>query len=178
MSKTKTTKKVLTGITDMQANEALGTFAAAESRIAFLNASIEAAITKIRQKYEEELAELAERKESQFEIIEAYAQANPDLFADKKSIELQHGTIGYRTNPPSVKQHKGVKVETSIDLMLKNRTLKEYVVEKTTYSIDKKALLEQRDNPKVAQLLDSVYVSIVQDETFYVEPKKEAAAKS
>ena len=169
-----TKKKVIGKVTEMQANEALRKHADADSRIAKINAEIELKVSAIRDKYKDELAIHKADIDETFEILEAFAEQNEQLFVLKKSIDMQHGTIGFRTNPPSVKQHKGVKVETSIELMRKSKVLQGFVVEKTTYSLDKTAILAQREDPKFVEKLDAAFVSIVQDETFFVEPKKEA----
>ena len=173
MATTKTKKKVLTNITEMQANQALGDYARAFSAKRELEARITQMIADIRSDYSDTLADLDTDLAEADEVITAYAQANPKLFETKKSLELQHGTIGYRTNPPSVVIKKGVKVETVVSLLRNSKLANEFVREKTTYSLDKETIINRRGEEKLMAKLSEYFITVEQTETFFIEPKVE-----
>ena len=79
-----------------------------------LTAQMELEIAAVRKKYEDRLAARKEPAEALFADLQAYATLNPDVFGDKRSIELLHGTLGFRTCPPRVLQVPGVKVEHTL----------------------------------------------------------------
>jgi hydrogenase maturation factor len=176
MGKTKTI--VTVNVTEIEANEALGKFSTADSRVKEINAKLELDITDLRKKQAASLALEEGIKKDTMKIIQAYAVQNKEtLFVDKKSLELQHGTIGFRTNPHSVRQFKGVKAETSIELMRKSKVFADYVVTKTTYSIDKEALIKDREDKKIKGKLADVFLEIDQDEVFFIDPKCETVTE-
>ena len=70
-------------------------------------------MTRIREKYQEELGKLTEEKEKAFEVLQVYATEQRDaLFSKKKSLDTIHGTIGFRTGTPKLKTLKGLNKPT------------------------------------------------------------------
>ena len=140
----RTKKTVVSGITREQAEQAFADFAAADAKVQNLTSKMDIEMTRIREKYAEQLAELSAVKERNFDIMQSYALENKEeLFSKRKSIESAHGVFGFRTGTPKLK--------------------------------DK--LLADRDNPEVAEYFPKIGVQVVQEETFYVEPKKENDAQ-
>ena len=83
-----------------------------------INALIEKQIATIRNKYTNELATLKEIKDTNFDVLQAYALANKDsLFIKKKSLDSLHGTIGFRTGTPKLKTLKGFTWNTVTNLL-------------------------------------------------------------
>ena len=105
------TKKV----TEDQANEAFGLLAKAESSKATINAQIDKKIQEIRDKYAQPLADADDTITVNTVILSSYAEQNKDLFADKKSIELTHGIIGYKTTPDALVLADGVTDDLAIN---------------------------------------------------------------
>ena len=167
------TKKVLlpNDITREQAEEAFAKFAAADANQQKITAQMDVQITKIRDKYSEQLTELSEAKEEAFELIQAYAVNNRDEFGKKKSMELTHGVIGFRTGTPKLKTLKGYTWPSVLNL-LKN-FLPAYV--RTVEEPAKDRLLADREVTEIAALFPKVGIMVDQDEAFFVEPKKELA---
>lgn len=165
----RTSKKVVIGITEMQANDALGRYAKAASREVELTAQMEQKITTIREQFSAQLKLEADIMEENARVIESYAAANPELFQDKKSIELQHGKIGYRTSPPSLKTAKGLTWITVLEKVKKY--LPEFV--RTKEEVDKAALLTQREEDAIQEAMAKCGIEVKQDETFFIEPKTE-----
>ncbi|HHT23146.1 MAG TPA: hypothetical protein GXZ87_07545 [Bacteroidales bacterium] len=167
----KRTKKIVhTGVTSEQMEQAFSDYAIADARAAKINAGIDEQMTKIREKWADELAKLTERKEKAFDIMQTWAMENRDeVFAKRKSYESTHGTIGFRTGTPKLKTLRGFTWASVTNL------LKEFLPSYVRISEEpaKDKLLADRDVPETAELFEKCGFSVVQDETFYVEPKKE-----
>jgi phage host-nuclease inhibitor protein Gam len=164
-------KVVHKGVTREQMDAAFGEYAIADARLDKIRATIDVQTTTIRGKYADEVNSLQDSMDKNFDIMQAYAVENRDeLFTKKKSLECVHGTIGFRTGNPAVKPRKGFKWADVVCL------LKDYLPDylRTTVEPDKDRLLNDRGVEEVAALFGRVGIEIRQDETFYVEPKKEA----
>jgi len=169
----KRAKKVIhTGITSEQMESAMGEYASADAKLAKINATMDEQITKIRAKYADDVAELTETKDKNFEIVQAFAMENRDeLFVKKKSMESAHGTIGFRTGTPKLKTLKSFTWGAVTQLLKK--FMPEYV--RITEEPAKDKLLADRDLPGIIEALPEMGIAVVQDETFYIELKKEDA---
>jgi len=163
-------KVVHTGVSTEQMESAFGEYAIADAKLAKIEATINVQMTQIREKYADEIARQNEVKERSFDVLQAFALANKDLFAKKKSMESVHGTIGFRTGTPKLKTLKGFTWGAVTNL------LKEFLPGhvRTIEEPAKDKLLADRDVEDVASLFGKVGIAVVQDEAFFVEPKKEA----
>jgi len=172
MSKTRKTKTLIpASITREEAETAFAAFAEADARQQKISATMDVLITKIREKYADELARLSDDKETNFEIIQVYATNNRDDFGHKKSMDLVHGIIGFRTGTPKLKLRKGFTWPSVVNLL--KEFLPGYV--RTTEEPAKDRLLADRDVPEVSTQFQKLGIAVDQDETFFVEPKKELA---
>ena len=170
MAKTRAKKTVYTGVKQEEMETAFADYARADARIQKINATMDIEMTKIREKYQDELTKLGEVKEKSFDMLQAYALENHDeLFSKKKSLDTTHGTIGFRTGTPKLKTLKGFTWNAVTNLLAE--FLPGYVRTVTEPAKDK--LLADRDDEHIQAMLPKVGVTVVQDETFYVEPKKE-----
>lgn len=170
MATKRTKKQVITGVTQKAAEGAFSDFAKADARISKINAEMDVQITKIRDKYAEELSYLEEDKARAFDILQVYATENrDDLFRKKKSIETVHGTFGFRTGTPSLKTLKGFTWPAVANLL--EKLAPNYIRKKI--EADKEKLIADRD--KIGDAMSEYGIKVVQDETFYVERKTEEA---
>lgn len=104
----RTKKTVVSGISREQAEQAFADFAAADAKVQNLTSKMDLEMTRIREKYADQLAELSATKEKNFDIMQAYAVENKEeLFSRKKSLESAHGVFGFRTGTPKLKNLKG-----------------------------------------------------------------------
>nr|DAO18610.1 MAG TPA: hypothetical protein [Caudoviricetes sp.] len=178
-------KVIITGVTREAADEAFASYAKADAQSAKITADIELQCAKIREKYANRLAELEGEKEKAFDTLQAYATENQaELFSKKKSLEMAHGVIGFRTGTPKLKTLKGFTWASALQLV--KEFLPGYI--RQTEEIAKDKLLADRDgqvlesgNPlgpgkSMYEQMAKCGISVSQDETFYVEPKKEDAA--
>lgn len=169
---TKMKKKVLSGVTKEQAEEAFAAYSKADSRSEERTAKMEQELTKIREKYQDELAELKETRDENFDVLMTYAAENKELFTGKKSYEMAHGVIGYRTGTHKLAKLKGFTWEDVKEKVKK--LLPDYI--RTKEEVNKEGLIADRDNEAVNKHFAKCGVEVDQDETFYVQPKKELAA--
>ena len=124
----------------------------------------------VRDKYADALAEQQDIKEKNFEIMQTFAtEHREELFSRRKSYESAHGTFGFRTGTPKLKNIKGFTWASVTNLV--KEFLPEYI--RVSEELAKDRLLADRDKEEVAEQLSKCGMTIVQDETFYVEPKKE-----
>ena len=167
---TRKKKTIITGVTREAADEAFATYAKADAQITKINAEIELACAKIREKYADKLATLTDEREQAFDTLQSFATENQaELFTKKKSLEMAHGTIGFRTGTPKLKTLKGFTWEAAKNLV------KEFIPSfiRTSEEVAKDKLLADREAEGMAEKMAKCGIQVVQEETFYVEPKKE-----
>lgn len=177
-------KTVITGVTREAAEEAFAQYAKADASINKINAEIELQCAKIREKYQQKLGELACDRECAFDTLQAYATENQaELFSKKKSLDMAHGTIGFRTGTPKLKTLKGFTWASALTLVKKY--MPGYV--RTSEEIAKDKLLADREleavdfvengitkkKESMSAAMAECGIIVAQDEAFYVEPKKE-----
>lgn len=169
----RTRKTIVSGISREKAEQAFADFASADAQVQNLTSKMDIEVTRIREKYAERLAALNATKEASFDVLQAYATENKDeLFSKKKSLESAHGVFGFRTGTPKLKNLKGFTWAAVTNLC--RELMPSYI--RTSEELAKDRLLADRENPEVAALFPRIGVQVVQDETFFVEPKKEADA--
>lgn len=171
MTKTREKKPVMTCKTVEDAEKVMAEYATADARLAKVNATMDEQITAIRNKYADQVAELQEVREEKLNDLHFFAEGNAQLFDKKKSLPMAHGIIGFRTGTPKLKTLKKF-TWGSVTEMLKN-FLPEYV--RTVDEPAKDKLLADRDNEEVNKFFAKCGIEVDQDETFYVELKKEGA---
>lgn len=166
-------KKVIqTGVTSEQAEQAFSNFATADAKIQNINSKMDIEITRIREKYQDDLTKWSEVKTEAFDTLQTFGIENrEELFSKKKSMELTHGIIGFRTGTPKLKTLKGF-TWNAVTILLKDY-LPTYVRVAEEPAKDK--LLADRENEEISKLFSKVGIMVDQDETFFVEPKKEEA---
>lgn len=144
-----------------EADAVVGKIGTIQSQIDELTASVDLAINELKEELRKKLEPLKKDRTNLLTSIFAYAESHKeDLTEEKKSIELTHGTIGWRLTPPSV----ALKVSDAEMLdTLKERGLDCYI--RIKEELDRQALIADRDMlPRLKGL------SFVQKEEFFVKP--------
>lgn len=183
---TRKKKVIITGVSREAADEAFATYAKSDAQVQKINAEIELQCAKIREKYADNLATLTSEKEQAFDTLQAFAtEHEEEFFSKKKSLDMAHGTIGFRTGTPKLKTLKGFTWSAALTLVKKILPAT-YI--RLTEEIAKDRMLADRDLEEVAvydtptgddrtttmrEAMAVCGIAVVQDETFYVEPKKE-----
>lgn len=197
---TKREKKVIHAtISAGEVETVMAEYAEADAKLEKITSSMDVQITKIREKYAAEIGQLTERKEAAFEKLQKYAlEKKEELFpgisegkAKKKSLENTHGSFGFRTGTPALKTLKGFTWESVKNLL--KEFLPDYV--RTKEEANKEKLLAERDEPlplkgeedpmkdvpederpRISSLFSKVGIKVEQDETFFIDLKKEEVA--
>ncbi len=149
----------------------LGELAKSQSALNHSVASMDTEITLIRQRFESTQGALQNDIELKTGLLERWASDNQPEFGKAKSIEMLHGRIGFRTGTPKLKTlAKYTWKAVLLGLKLEKRS--ELI--RTEEEVDKETIISQsRNNLLTEDDLKAFGVKIVQDESFFVEPKLE-----
>lgn len=162
-------KKVITNVSREAAEEAMAQFSDAAISLQHIEAKMNAQINAVRDKHQELITQLQEKKDDQVAVLEVFAAETCDTWGKRKSMELLHGVIGYRTGTPKIKFDKGFNSK-SVTAILEEK-YPEYV--RSVTEMNKEMLIQDRDADNFAEICKKAHVQVVQDETFYVESKSE-----
>ncbi|MGQ0738261.1 MAG: host-nuclease inhibitor Gam family protein [Bacteroidota bacterium] len=173
MATKRESKKLITEVNRENAEDAFAKYNDCISKLEVQQGKMNQELTAIKEKYEPGISKLQEQKDGHFEVLQAYAEANPEMFADKKSLEFTHGNIGFRTGNPKLVTRKGFKWPAVFELV--KEKLGRYIRKKE--EVDKEGLLADRKALGEAKLKE-VGLEVAQDESFYVDPKLEEVAYS
>jgi phage host-nuclease inhibitor protein Gam len=132
---------------------------------------LDEAITKIREHYEASLGAIDQSLAEKTELARAWAEANPADFKGLKSLELTHGTIGFRTGTPALKTLRGWTWKRVLEVVLQLPKLASYV--RRDPELDRQALIADRKTLG-DDGLRAIGCEIVQEESFFIEPKIES----
>ena len=179
----KETKMKINSFEDV--DKALLEIGKAESIRTRKEAMMNSQIQKIREKFEEETLNERNIITALESDIEDFCSHNKKEFEkDKRTIELVHGSVGYRTNPPKVLQLSNkFKLVTTMELIKKLLNPVKYLRTKTELNkeailgdyIDKKKATELKPYELKEKLTDeklaTVGLRIEQEETFNYEIK-------
>ena len=168
---TRTTRLRTTTIATREDLEAtLGRYAAAVIEADALKAELDRKTNELHAGYEERAAALGKRVELLFADIEAYVANNPEeIPAGRKSLELLHGTVGYRTGNPTVRLPRGTD-ETALCEELRGAGFADFV--RTRDELNREAVLAADDPTRESLAAHGVKVTQTKDR-FYIEIKRE-----
>jgi len=136
-----------------------------------LRTDLDGRLAAIRQSFEEPMAKVEEELKGLLAQAEEWACENRDMFATRKSVVMVHGVVGFRTGMPRLATLKGWKWDAVLRVLQETRP--DFV--RTKAEVDKDMLLANRTVLGDATLR-SVGVEVKQDETFFVEPNREAVS--
>lgn len=132
-------------------------------------------IEQIRTSHEKQINKIAAQLEEKTERVQTWAANNPEVFGKLRSIELIHGVIGYRTGNPKLKTLYGFTFAKVLEALRIIGWGKPYI--RTKEEVDKEQLIaDARAKKRTAWDLKEVGAKVVQEETFFIEPKLEKAS--
>lgn len=169
-------QKLTAGITELQYNESLAKFAANDTKLASLAAEMEEEIQAIREEFDGDINILEAEQKLLMAVIKGYCVANRDsIFPEKKkSIDSLYGTLGFRNGTPALRTvSKGITWENVL-AKLKELKLTEYI--RTVEEPNKEKLLADRNKEEVVKHFPDLGVVVKQEESFYIDLKKEEVA--
>jgi phage host-nuclease inhibitor protein Gam len=161
-------KKVIVGVSQTLAEDAFAVFADAYNDITKIEAKMNAELNAIRDKYQERITKLEEVKEAQKDILQVFATEHKSEWKNK-SIEMLHGKLGFRTGTPKLKCDKGFNWTSVTELL--NEYFPDYV--RVVNEPNKEKLIADRDEEGFDKICKKAHIAVVQEETFFVEPKVE-----
>ena len=126
-------------------------------------------IAAVRQKYRAPLAELERYLLQETSWVETWARENPAAFAEKRSVNCPHATIGFRTTPPRVERATRKWTWTAAALKLAETAWGRRYLRIPAPEVNKDAILTDRATLSVDELRQ-VGLKILQGERFYIEP--------
>ena len=132
-------------------------------------------VLKINERYESDLSQWDEKINGHTDALRAWAESNPDQFPkSRKSIEMLSGTLGFRTGTPKLALlSRAFNWDKVLSLITANPIFAFAV--RVKKEVDKEAILDSygNSNSKADSAIDlqKVGLKVVQEESFFVEPK-------
>jgi phage host-nuclease inhibitor protein Gam len=145
----------------------IGEIAALKNQQRLLTAAMDGQIQEIRGQYEAQLTVQNEALDEKVERARAWSEANPREFGAARSIETMHGVLGWRTGQPALKTLPGWTFDRVLQT-LKSLGAPGYI--RVKEEVHKQNLLSDREAIG-AEKLREIGLRVVQEETFFVEPK-------
>lgn len=162
-------KKVIVNVTVDQAQEASASYAKSFISLKKIEARMNEEINKVKSKYQEDIIELEEQKLKHFEMLQVYANETKNDWGKRKSIELLHSSIGFRTGTPKVVKDKKFTWDGITEIV--SKLFPNLVRVKS--ELDKDAMIALSKEDGFKEVKEKCYIDVVQEETFYVEVKAE-----
>lgn len=168
------TKKQLAQIaarnyTREEAEAAMRDLCIASCKIDAKTAKMNESLARIRAEFDADISSLSETAELLRSKIQSWADKNPGEFARKKSVDMVHGTCGYRFTPPAVRTLRGVTWEKAVALVESIRP--DFI--RVKKEADKEALLAARE-VFTEQDYTQLGLRIDSAEKFFVDVKKDS----
>ncbi len=139
-----------------------------------LMAQMDHDLTDVRARFEPQITAYGQAIDGLMRDVQTWAEDYPEQFGKTKSIDLMHGTIGFRVGMPKLKLLSGWTWARVLDV-LKAELMQIFV--RTKEEVDKEGIIAQR-NELSPETFKKMGVKVVQDEVFFVEPKREAVAET
>lgn len=165
------TKKVISTATIEDAQSAMAIMAKVNSQLKKIESQVELEKQRIDEKYRQQVEALTKEKAEPWEVLQVYAKATCKHW-EAKSFDLLHGTIGFRTNPPKLEKKKGFTWDGITELLKKH--FPDLV--RTKEEPNKETIIAMRDDIGFAKVSEKCFITVVQDETFFVKTKEEELA--
>lgn len=151
----------------------VGDICAATIKQDSLLAAMDDELQIVRARYEASLAEVSKSLDAGLALAQDWAEAHPSEFGKQKSIEMLHGVVGWRTGTPKAKTLAGWTWDRVLSVIVSiPKFAKRYA--RISEEVNKEALIADRELLAPEELRE-IGVRIVQDETFFVQPKREEA---
>jgi phage host-nuclease inhibitor protein Gam len=166
MTRIRLTKTVIAS--RAEAETVLGEIAAGTAQLNALRAGLDQEITAARQRYEQRIDALQKQNEQKSGLLQQWAEGSPESFPEgRKSIELLHGRIGFRTSTPALKTVAGWTFKRALEVI-------DRLFVRTKEELDKEAVLAAYARGDLSDSeLKRVGLRVAQEESFFVEPKLE-----
>ena len=122
-------------------------------------AAMDQRLMEIRTEYELTLSQNQQELDGMMAMAQAWAEANPSEFGGKKSIDMVHGTVGFRTGMPKLKTLTGWSWDR-VKEALHAGNYRQYI--RTKEEVDKEGLLADRIT--IGDAMRTIGCKVIQDE--------------
>ncbi len=170
MSRMKTTVDTTT-YTRSDAERILEEYARAEADLTSLKQKKALEVAKINEKYADTMEALETEMNNSFDKLQKFAEQNDTLFTSSRSIKFSFGSLGFRKGMPSLKI--AVKDITWDNVVDRIKRLKATEFLRTKVEVDKKKLLDERNDQKVVKLIQKAGLEVEVTESFFVKTNLE-----
>ncbi|MBN9691338.1 MAG: host-nuclease inhibitor Gam family protein [Verrucomicrobia bacterium] len=167
MSRIKLPDPYATIETKAQAEIVLGDIRELSIRKARLLADREEERQRIEESCKEALAILDDEINTKSEALRTWAELNPEEFGKRRSLELTHGTVGWRIGMPKLVKKCKAKWDDLVGVVDARLGSAFIRVKK---EVNREAILDARDTLDPVQV-KACGLAIEQGDAFYVEPK-------
>jgi phage host-nuclease inhibitor protein Gam len=170
MSKPKVVKKVLIVGSRADAEVMMGELAAITAQKRLGEGLLELALQSARDEFGPAILTAEQAIEAMEVALELWAEANEGEFpAGKRSLELTHGTIGFRKAPPSLEVRSGLNWKKAL---LRVEAFMDGFYVRQTPSVDKEAILkDEAAGTLTPQKWAEMGVKVLRPDNFYADPK-------
>ncbi len=135
-----------------------------------LLADMDRELRAARRRYEARLLPLARLLEEKTGVARAWADANPEAFGRRRSLDFGHGVAGFRTSPPRLATLARRKWDRVLQSLHDLRWGAPYI--RVKEEINKEQIIADVGAGKLAEAdLRQAGAQVVRDESFFVEPK-------
>lgn len=165
---------MVSNVTLELAQEASNQYATGQTQLDKIEAKMNEEINKVKARYQEQITDIKDQLEEHYEVLEVYAREQQTEWGKRKSQELLHTIIGFRTGTPKVVKDKKFTWDAVLELMKKNPIFRPFI--RTTEEINKESILAENNEETLRKLKQECYVEVDQDEKFFVQVKKEELA--
>ncbi len=154
--------------------EIMKDLADATSSIKKCEAKIDSEVADIRAKYASKVAAHGEKVKEAISQLEAYCMAHKEDFKKTRSMDLIHGKVGFRVGAPKVKLKRGI-AKKAVGIV-KSLGLTQLVRTDVKETLNRQEIIDNRFDMSIMKPLEEKGIQVVQEETFFCEPKIENLA--
>ncbi len=147
----------------------VGEIAALELDERNLKTEMDGRMMEIRAEYEGRLTEIESQTKEKLARAQDWAEAHPNEFGKRKSIEMFHGTVGWRTGTSKLKMLSGWTWAKVLEV-LKFDGRQAYI--RIVEEVNKNAIIADREILAPDEMRN-MGIRVVQEESFFVQPKEE-----
>lgn len=130
----------------------------------------EEALKMVQEAHRQALTDLDAELNSKTELLSNWAIQHPEEFGKLRSIEMTHGTIGWRKGMPQLKKLVKQRWDQMVETVEK---VLGPVYIRTKREVDKERIIQDFNDPGpyASEVLENARLKIVQEESFYVSPR-------
>jgi phage host-nuclease inhibitor protein Gam len=170
MSKSRIKVKLPTIATRDEAEVVMNELAVSANTLRAVIARRDARVLEIQEMFASDISQHEENIATNTDILHAWAEASPDQFTKgRKSLDLAAGTLGFRTGTPKLSLLS--RAWNWAKVLAKLKELGNRIFIRKIEEVDKETIISSRGQVWTDATLAAFGVKVVQEESFFIEPK-------